>query len=139
MRDIREYTKGNNQYEEGSVDIRQQIEQYGYYWKWIVLSVILAMGVAYVSLYATGIYHSSPKVMVLDQANASIELTALGDLTPLSLNTALDDQIQIIRSSKLRHEVVRKNKFYITYAEVGRVHGREVLAVELHYRLQILK
>src|SRR5690606_9196713 len=56
----------------------------------------------------------------------------------LNPNTALDDQIQIIRSSKLMYEVVRKNKFYITYHESGRFHNIEVLRDDLPFSLQIL-
>src|SRR5690606_32084318 len=139
MEDIRDNSRNNPADNESSVDIRQLIEQYGYYWKWILLSVVLAIGVAYVALrYATRIYQSSAKVMVLDKASSSIELNALGGLSPLTPNTVLDDQIQIIRSSKLMQEVVRKNKLYITYHEVGRLHGREVLADELPFRLQIM-
>lgn len=101
--------------------------------------MILAIGVAYVSLrYTTRIYQLSAKVMVLDKANSSIELNALGGLTPLAPSTVLDDQIQIIRSSKLMQEVVRKNNFHITYHEIGRFHGQEVLAEELPFSLQIL-
>jgi len=124
---------------EDTIDIRQLVEQYGFYWKWIVVAVILSLAVAHIYLrYTTRMYGASAKVMVLDKENASVELTALGTLAPVNSNTALDDQIQIIRSSKLMSEVVRKNKLYITYHELGRINDTEVLADNLPFSLEIV-
>ncbi|NGM89493.1 tyrosine protein kinase, partial [Parapusillimonas sp. SGNA-6] len=122
-----------------SIDIRQLVEQYGYYWKWVVAAVVLALCIAHLYLrYTERTYAASAKVMVLDKENAPSELMALGTLAPLNSNTALDDQIQIIRSSKLMQEVVRKNKFYITYHEMGRINHKELLADALPFSLEIL-
>src|SRR5690606_14919910 len=107
MQDTQENsTRMGKQESEESIDIRQLIEQYGFYWKWIVVAVILSLAVAHIYLrYETRIYGASAKVMVLDKNNSSIELTALGSLSSFNTNTALDDQMQIIRSSKLMSEV----------------------------------
>lgn len=139
MQDIDRYT-GRTQ---GTItqrdNLRQFVEKYFVYWKWIVLSALLGVAVAHIALrYSARMYRASAKVMVLDKENHTLELTAFGTIPTIDPVTALDDQIQIIRSTKLMEQVVRKNMFYVSYRGVGRFIDSDLMADELPFTLTIL-
>ena len=95
----------NSQFENNqSLNIREEIEKYVFYWKWFLLGVIIAIISAFLYLrYTASIYNATATILIKDNKKAGIskELAAFEDLGIIgggsSNNT--DNEIEIVGSN----------------------------------------
>ena len=65
---------------EETINIRQILEQYLYYWKWFVLGIFLSLIIAFVYIkYAQKQYQVSAKILLNEKESATGELAGLMD------------------------------------------------------------
>ena len=102
------------------------LKQYTRYWKWYILAVILAVGLAHIYLrYVTPIYSTQATILLKDNGSDSgfSELSALEDLGIFSGNSGskLADEIEILNSRRLMEKVVTELDLNIQYFAEGNV------------------
>ncbi|MGE8378441.1 MAG: GumC family protein, partial [Sphingobacterium sp.] len=129
-----------NTNKEVDINLRQLFEQYLFYWKWFVLSILLALGIALVYLrYAEKIYNTTAKILLKDErSGASGELSGIVELNSsmgLGGRSAafVTDQIEVLSSRRLIRKVVDQHNLNITYAEKGKIRSSEVLETEMPF------
>ena len=121
----------NTKTEEKEINLQQLFEQYTYYWKWFVLSIVLCLTASFVYLrYAEKIYAVSSKILLQDDKQASGELAGLTELSSFagagSTPAFVSDQIDVIKSRRIFRKVVEKNKLNITYTSKGKIKSTEL-------------
>lgn len=125
------YIQNNFQQDSDSLNIRAELEKYLIHWKWFVIGVFLALGVAYIYLrYTIPTYSATASILIKDnkKAGLSAELEAFKDLGIVgggSLNNT-DNEIEILKSRKVIGNVVDSLQLDIEYAVEGRVITSEV-------------
>lgn len=126
--------------EEENLNIREIIQPYLYYWKWILTSVLLALALSYVYLrYATKEYLTSAQILLHDNGSQSPELAALSDIATTFSgeggSAVVTDQIKILKSRRLVSKVVENNNLNIRYFLKGRVNESEVWKDKLSFSI----
>ena len=67
--------------DQSDINISSIIEQYLYYWKWFLLSIIIMLSVGFYYLrYADRVYSVSTKVLIQDDNKSSAEMAGLSEL-----------------------------------------------------------
>lgn len=105
--------------EEESVNIRAILDQYLVHYKWILFSLIVALGIAFVYLrYATTIYESKASVLVRDDKNGGMPdgLDIFSDIGFGGAQSSLYNEKEFLTSRSLMENVVKElniNKKYI--------------------------
>lgn len=131
----------NNVQEEESINLKQIIQDYLSYWKWFVLSVILALigGVFYLK-YTQKQYQVTAKILLNDKDKVSGELAALTENTPFLSNTnsEVGDQIEVLKSRRLITKVVTYNNLNISYFNKGKIAEFEIAEAEAPIKLMTL-
>ena len=100
------------------------------YWQWIIASLAICLGMAYIYLrYATPIYRAEAKMLVKDDENqnryySKSMLATATNLGIMSNSTGIDNEIEIIQSSLIAEEAIRSLKLYVIYRDKGRVKDR---------------
>lgn len=99
-------------------DIKQIILQYLRYWPWFILSIAIALSVAFVYIrYSPNIFKTSSKIKILKEQEG-LDLKGLQGSSPLfDMNKVnLENEIQILKSRRLAKKVVKsldlQNRFY---------------------------
>lgn len=94
-------------------------------WQWFVLSLIVALGVAFLYLrYTTPVYNTYAKILVKgsdSRGSGASQALSIGDIIQ---NYGLSNERQILKSSTTAAEVVRDLKLYTSYTLQGRVRDR---------------
>ena len=125
-----------------SINLRKAVEEYFYYWKWFLLSVIVALLIAFIYLrYATKEYAVDAKILLSEKQNVSSELAAFGDASSLlgeGTNAVVADQIDVLKSRRLMHKVVQKHNLNKRYFHVGRVKESESMEVDSPVKISFL-
>ena len=118
----------DNQFKETeeNINIRAILEQYLYYWKWLVLGIFLSLIIAFVYVkYAQKQYQVSAKILLNEKESATGELAGLMDQAMLGSgsggNAEVGDQIDVLKSKRLITKVVEENNLNIQYFSKGRV------------------
>ncbi|WP_313252377.1 polysaccharide biosynthesis tyrosine autokinase [Empedobacter sp.] len=111
---------------EETINIRQILEQYLYYWKWFVFGVIISLIVAFLYVkYTQKQYQVSAKILLNEKESSTGELAGLMDQAMLGGGSGgsaeVGDQIDVLKSRRLLTKVIQKNNFNIQYFSVGRV------------------
>ena len=122
----------NSQFKDNeTLNIREEIEKYVFYWKWFLLGIIIAIISAFLYLrYSSSLYSATATILIKDNKKAGIskELAAFEDLGIIgggsSNNT--DNEIEILRSRKIVGQVVDTLDLHITYFIEGRVIKSEI-------------
>ena len=102
------------------------------YWQWIVASVVICLGLAYVYLrYATPIYQAEAKMLVKDEENqrgrySSNMLATATNLGIMTNSAGIDNEMEILKSSVIAEEAIRDLKLYVIYKNKGRIKNRLV-------------
>ncbi|EKB55426.1 GumC family protein [Bergeyella zoohelcum] len=127
-------------FEEENLNIREIIEPYLYYWKWILTSVLLALALSYGYLrYATKEYFTSAQILLHDNGSQSPELAALSDIATTFSgeggSALVTDQIKILKSRRLVSKVVEDNSLNIRYFLKGRVNESEIWKDKLPFSI----
>ncbi len=94
-------------------------------WQWFVLSLIVALGIAFLYLrYTTPVYNTYAKILVKgseSRGSGASQALSIGDIIQ---NYGLSNERQILKSSTTAAEVVRDLKLYTSYTLKGRVRDR---------------
>ena len=95
-------------------------------WQWFVLSLIVALGIAFLHLkYTKPVYNTFAKILVKGSetsGNTARQALTVGDITK---NYGLSNEIQILKSSTTAAEVVRDLKLYTQYVIDGKLQDYE--------------
>jgi tyrosine-protein kinase Etk/Wzc len=112
--------------EENSISLRELLDKYLVYWRWLLGSVVvfLVLGWLY-ARYQTPSYESVATVLIEQDSNtgASEELGMLQDLGLTSGGGVLEDEIELYQSRSLMERVVRELRLYWKYHIVGTTTG----------------
>src|SRR5690606_10739375 len=118
---------GQKQEEGQELNLRQLFEQYAYFWKWFVASVLICAitGVLYLR-YAEKIYKIDAKILLQDEKKSTGDLAGLSELASLAgggsqASAFVLDQIDVIKSRRILTKVVTQNKLNIIYNVIGNV------------------
>ncbi|WP_291122115.1 GumC family protein, partial [Empedobacter sp. UBA7620] len=111
---------------EETINIREILEQYLYYWKWFVFGVIISLTLAFLYVkYTQKQYQVSAKILLNEKESATGELAGLMDQAMLGGGSGgsaeVGDQIDVLKSRRLLTKVIQKNNFNIQYFSIGRV------------------
>lgn len=146
-------TSNSHHNDEQTVSLRDTIELYSKHWKWLLISVILALVIGWlIAHYQTPVYESSASVLIEqeNQGPASDELNMLKDLGLSTAGSVLEDEIEMYKSRSIMERVVRDLHLNWTFEILGSksgivryelydknpVHIRSVLADSLLYMKQ---
>lgn len=71
--------------EDLEMNLKQLFEQYAYYWKWFVVSVLICLFAAFAHLrYAERIYNTNAKILLQDEKQASGDMAGLAELANIA-------------------------------------------------------
>lgn len=105
--------------EEPGFDFKTILMKLFIYWKWILLSVVICLGCAYVYLQMqTPVYQVSGRIMIHDTKKGGYQdqMTALQqDFGIMSSSGGLENEIEIMHSKTLLRNVVMDLGLYTTY------------------------
>src|SRR5690606_18335789 len=136
---------GHRQEEGQELNLRQLFEQYAYFWKWFVASVVVcAIGAVLYLRYAEKIYKVDAKILLQDENKASGDLAGLSELASLTgvgsqASAFVLDQIDVIKSRRILTKVVTQNKLNIIYNLRGNIKKSELLETQSAIKLVLLE
>ena len=83
-----------------NLDLKKFLQDYLRHWKWFVLSIIIALGLAFLNLrYTVPQFQASAKIQIIDDKGASSELSILQDLDVFSGGkTKVKDEIELLKA-----------------------------------------
>src|SRR5690606_18051901 len=124
--------------------LKQLFEQYSYYWKWFVFSIVICFVAALIYLrYADKIYNVTAKILLQDENKASGALAGLTELANLAGGSPAAafvlDQIDVMKSRSIFQKVVNQNKLNITYLIKGNLKTSELIERQSPVRLILLE
>jgi len=126
--------------QEEKINLRQIFEQYAYYWKWFVLTIIISVGVATFYLrYAQKTYSTTAKILLKDERSGSAgELAGIAELTSsmgfgATRSAFVTDQIEVLTSRRLMRKVVQEHHLNIIYSVKGNIRSAEVLSANMPF------
>jgi len=103
--------------EDETINFREVLEKYARYWKFILISVIVVVLLAFLYLQNKApVYESTAMVIVKDDESGSLsgEMNAFSDLGLITNNVNLYNEIEVFKSRKLIIEVVKKLDLFLT-------------------------
>ena len=111
-------------------ELQALLFKYLRYWPFILLSLIIAGGLAWTYLrYKVPMYEVKSTLMIKDDkkgASTSLsEESVFSDLALLSSNKNIENEIQILKSRMLMEEVVNKLGLNFSYYTIGRIKTSE--------------
>ncbi len=116
--------------------IKEEIRKYFRYWPFILGAVIIAVAIVFVHLrYTKNQYKSYAKIRILS-SNPESELPQAGFIFKRT-NINLENNIEILKSSKLWQEVVVELNLVTSFYEDGNVLLTEVLNVPFKFELRV--
>lgn len=108
-------------------------------WYWFLLFGFLGLGIAFIYLrYTIPVYKINAKLIVEDdkKGGGMLGASALGELSGLmGAKNSVDNEVEILRTTDLMHNMVIKEVAYIGYFRQGKVKDAPVLAVPYTVRL----
>ncbi|MHB1147653.1 MAG: GumC family protein [Lutibacter sp.] len=115
-----------------SLNLREQLENYLFHWKWFVLGVAVALVGAFLYLrYTPNQYTVSTTILVDDKNSGGLasELSAFEDLGLLGGSKAvLDNEIELLKSKSLAERVVKSLGTNVTFFKQGNVIKSELFS-----------
>lgn len=121
----------NLNFNEESINLREEIEKYAYHWKWFVISGFVAMVLAFLYLrYTPNQYEVATTILIDEEKGGSLsELSAFEDLGLLGgSKNSIDNEIELLKSRNLMERVVKDLGINVTYFTKGRVITSEVFS-----------
>ena len=112
----------NNLPEEGGFDIKVALSYFYDYWKWFVLSVIVALALAVVYMrYTAPTYQVTAKILLQDKEKGSFSSQAdmLTDFGFQAQNTNVENEIEVINSMSVVRGAVLSSNLYVSYVAPG--------------------
>lgn len=123
-----------------SINLRQELEKYAYYWKWFVVAVIISVTTAFMFLrYATNQYEVATTILINDEETGGLasELSAFQDLGLMggSNTSSIENEIELLKSRTLIERVVKDLGVNVTYYNLGRVKVTEAFQSEIPLKI----
>jgi capsular exopolysaccharide synthesis family protein len=117
-----------------SFNLREQLENYLFHWKWFVLGVAVALLGAFLYLrYTPNQYTVSTTILVKDESKGGLasELSAFEDLGLMGGSKAsLDNEMELLKSKSLAERVAKHLELNVTFYREGRVMTSEMFKKE---------
>lgn len=133
-------TKGYLPEEEESINLREIIENYLIYWKWILASAILFLMVGSIYLMTQEkIYEFKASVLVIDPRSQMGEMAILSELSSMGLATsrnASNNEERVLKSTHLIKRVVNSLQLHTSYFKKVRLHQQEVY-IDSPYKVEL--
>lgn len=112
-----------------SVELKQTLELFLSYWKWIVLSVIIAIIFGFTQLrYADYIYKANATIKIRDEEQSQ-KLPSLDEVKANGLFSGgadkIKDEIKIIKSREIAENIIKKLNLNIRYFADGKIKEKE--------------
>ena len=119
-------------FEESSINLREELEKYVYYWKWFLLCVIITLTMAFLYLrYTHPTYSASISVLIKDSSGGG-NISDLAGFNDLSLLTGggnnVDNEIHLFKSRTNLKEVIKNLDLDVNYYVEGKVLTTEIYA-----------
>src|SRR5690606_6372741 len=130
--------------EENEINLRQYIEQYAYYWKWFILSVVVFLAGAFLYLrYAPKIYNVQAKILLEDEKSGAGDMAGLSELLSVTgggsqASAFVSDQIDVMKSRRILTKVANNNRLNIVYNSKGKIMESELLESESPVKVILL-
>jgi len=111
-----------------NMDLKEVIGAYTKHWKWFVVSVLIALVLAFLYIrYAVPEYAATAKIQILEENNASSELAAFQDLNLLGgAQSQVQDEIEILNSRSNFLEVIKKLRLNLKVTVLGNLKDTEI-------------
>ena len=110
-----------------------------HHWPWILLSVFICVGVAYVYLLRTpNVYSRSAEILIKEDTNG--QSTGADEFAKLGLfqsNTNIQNEMTNFKAKDLTEEVVRRLGLDINYYHSGRFHDVVAYGYDLPVKLTV--
>lgn len=117
--------------QEESINLREVVEKYIRYWKFILISLIVVVILAFFYIQSRApVYESSAMVIVKDDESGPLsgdDMNVFNDLGLVGSNTNLYNEIEVFKSRKLLSEVVRNLSLFISKKKKGHLWRPEQL------------
>lgn len=109
------------------------------HWPWILLSVFIFVGGAYIYLLRTpNVYTRSAEIMIKDDSKGnSSGMSEFADLGIFQSNTNIQNEMLNLKSQDLMEEVVRRLHLDINYYKEGRFHKNLAYGFDLPVRVNM--
>src|SRR5690606_23448958 len=117
----------------GPVSLKQQVDLYLHFWKFIIAFLFVSLAISLLYLrYAKKSYYAQGMVILQDEKQAGGEMAGLAELANLAGRTSssaayVNDQTQILRSRRLMRKVIESHELNIGYYVQGKMRESEVL------------
>jgi tyrosine-protein kinase Etk/Wzc len=111
------------------LDIKELAYSYLKYWKLILLSMLLSMGLGYLYLkFTPKKYLSESKILINSGNNDNLIFSGLTEISDLSdfSRSKLDDWIEMLKSRRLVSKVIEKLNLNIQYTKKNRFVSKQV-------------
>ncbi|WP_422104561.1 GumC family protein [Winogradskyella sp.] len=113
-----------------TADIKQKLELFLSYWRWILLCIILAIALGFAHLrYATYQYKASATIQIQEEKQAA-KLPSIEDIGSDGLfsggSDKIKDEIQIINSRTLLANIIKTLKLNVRVFEQGKIKEKEL-------------
>jgi capsular exopolysaccharide synthesis family protein len=118
--------------EEQTINLRDILIKCSRYWYWLVTGLILAMAAAYLYIrYATPVYDTNAELLIKDDkssgiAEGDLQNDILGQLSLLSGNSNVQNEMAILQSRTIVERAVRDLGLRTSYFVEGRVKSQEI-------------
>jgi tyrosine-protein kinase Etk/Wzc len=107
--------------------MQQFVSKYVPYWPLFLLSIVIAIGVAYTYLrYTTPVYEATATIIIKDDKKGNEESKLVESLDQISSKKIVENEVEVIQSRKLMENVVKSLRLYAPVYEKGDLH--DVLA-----------
>ncbi|WP_456424774.1 GumC family protein [Lutibacter sp.] len=125
--------------EDDTINIREVVDKYRYYYKWFLLGIIIALIGAFLYLrYTPKQYEVASTILIDDQKKGGLssELSAFADLGLMGgVRTSIDNEIGILKSRSLMERVVKNLKLNIKFYYQGRVTQTELYKNRVPFKI----
>lgn len=121
----------------GTVPIMDIIFMTLRHWPWIILSVAICVGAAYLWLLRTpNVYSRSAEILIKDESKGnSVGADEFANMGLFQSNTNLQNEIYNLKSKDMMEEVVRRIGLDINYFKEGRFHDQVAYGTDLPVRV----
>lgn len=117
---------------------REMVFQYLPYLPWLIASIAICLGLAYLKLrYAPQVYSVSGSILIKDPTAAGARQDKIEEMLFVSPNKNINDEIQVIRSRKMGERVVKVLGLEVQYFNEGKIKTSIMSADESPVRLNI--
>lgn len=115
--------------QEESINLRDILKPYLRNWPWFVVSVLVAISIAFIYLrYTPNSYQTTASILIKDEGSSDLsQLAMFQDLGMGRVGAAnLDNEIKILNSRPLTERTVEQLNLHINYFSEGRIRTTEL-------------